>query len=109
VGWALLGAAAGTALTVLLTVDQTRVAVILLWPPLLTVLLAAERAGAAPPWRRLALAAFLLGCLIPRLALWEGRLYGSTGFFTVLLAGQALGAWRAIDTTAPGWRDLPFR
>ena len=103
---------AGMALCLGVTVfvlDQTRVGALLTWPLLAgAVIVAARDIDSRELLKRLAAACFLLGLIVPRVIVWEGRIHTSSASFTAMLVTDTLGLTDFIDQSVPWWRVTPF-
>ena len=91
------------------TLDQTRVAAILTWPLVMgAVIVAARDLEGRALLRKLAVACFLLGLVVPRVIVWEGKIHTSSASFTAMLISDTLGLTSFIDQSVSWWRITPF-
>jgi hypothetical protein len=89
--------------------DQTRVAALLTWPLLVgAVIVAARDIDGRELLKKLAVACFLLGMIVPRVIVWEGRVHTSSASFTAMLVTDTLGLTDFIDQSVSWWRVTPF-
>lgn len=93
----------------ILVLDQTRVASLLTWPLLVGAMIVAARdVDGRELLKKLAVACFLLGLIVPRVILWEGRIHTSSASFTAMLITDTLGLTDFIDQSVSWWRITPF-
>jgi hypothetical protein len=91
------------------TLDQTRVAAILTWPLVVgAVIVAARDIDGRALLKKLAVACFLLGIVVPRVIVWEGKIHTSSASFTGMLITDTLGLSNFIDQSKSWWRITPF-
>ena len=91
------------------TLDQTRVASILTWPLVVgAVIVAARDSDGRALLKKLAVACFLLGLVVPRVIVWEGKIHTSSASFTAMLIADTLGLTSFIDQSKSWWRITPF-
>lgn len=108
--WVWVAANAVFLVVAFLNFDSTRVFTLLSWPLVLWLVLAI---AAEPRWRaparRVLTAVAVLGVLVPRIIVWEGRLHASTSFYTAwLLIDRTVGP-HAVDLRDRNVTTLPFR
>ncbi len=89
--------------------DQTRVAALVTWPLLAgAIIVAAREIEGRLVLKKLAVACFLLGLVVPRVIVWEGRIHTSSASFTAMLITDTLGLTDFIDQSVSWWRITPF-